>query len=173
MASLGEILRAEREARGLTASEVGAATHIKVQCIEAIEQNDFSRMAAAAYAKGFIKMYAEFLELDPAPLVLEYVEEHGTGRPAITHDAPPPAASNSARPKRSLPELPGWVSKITPQHVAMFVGGLIIFIFLISAVSRFIRPSSEGPDVDVSAEESSLSAGIIGEPPAPYMDHQE
>jgi len=36
------------------------------------EDNDFSRIPAPVYGKGFIKLYAEFLGLDPAPLIAEY-----------------------------------------------------------------------------------------------------
>ena len=69
---LGDILRAEREKKGLTLSDVAEGTRIKVQVLETIENNDFSRIPAPVYGKGFIKLYAEFLGLDPAPLIEEY-----------------------------------------------------------------------------------------------------
>ena len=63
--ALGEQLReAAHAARSLTASEVAAATRMKVQIVEAIEQEDFSKIAAPIYGKGFIKLYAEHVGLD-------------------------------------------------------------------------------------------------------------
>jgi type IV secretory pathway VirB10-like protein len=47
---------------------------MKIQTVEAIEREDFSRMPAAIYCKGFIKLYAEYMGLDPDPLTREYVE---------------------------------------------------------------------------------------------------
>ncbi len=74
--ALGDILRKARESRKLTASQVAQATHMKVQTVEAIEREDFSRMPAAIYCKGFIKLYAEYMGLDPDPLTREYVERY-------------------------------------------------------------------------------------------------
>ena len=72
--ALGHNLRKARESRKLTASQVAVATHMKVQTVEAIEQEDFSGMPAAIYCKGFIKLYAEYMGMDPDPLTREYVE---------------------------------------------------------------------------------------------------
>lgn len=72
--ALGDILRKARESRKLTPSQVAQATHMKIQTVEAIEREDFSRMPAAIYCKGFIKLYAEYMGLDPDPLTREYVE---------------------------------------------------------------------------------------------------
>lgn len=90
--SLGQTLQKARESRKLTASQVAAATHMKVQTVEAIEQEDFSRMPAAIYCKGFIKLYAEYLGLESEPLIREYVERF------ITPPAPPPEAQEDNTP---------------------------------------------------------------------------
>ena len=71
--SLGEKLCNARLARKETASVVAKATRMKVQTVEDIEREDFSRLSAAIYAKGFIKLYAEHVGLDPKPLVDEYM----------------------------------------------------------------------------------------------------
>jgi transcriptional regulator with XRE-family HTH domain len=89
---LGQILRAAREQKGLTLSEVAEGTRIKVQVLEAMEHNDFRPMPAAVYAKGFIKMYAEFIGVDPAPLIAQYVAHHAppSRRPSLqTNSATP------------------------------------------------------------------------------------
>jgi hypothetical protein len=70
--SLGEQLRAARLKRNLTPSQVAARTHMKTAIVEAIEQDDFAKMPAPIYARGFIRMYALQVGLDPAPLLAEY-----------------------------------------------------------------------------------------------------
>lgn len=70
---LGEKLKSARIARGMTASEVAAETRMKVQMVEALENEDFSQVAATIYGKGFIRLYAEQVGLDSAPLIEEYL----------------------------------------------------------------------------------------------------
>lgn len=77
MATLGEQFKAAREAKGVTESEVAISTKILTKIIVAMEADDFSVMAAPTYAKGFIRLYADYLGLDPEPLVAEYVRHHG------------------------------------------------------------------------------------------------
>ena len=76
MATLGEQFRAAREARGLSQTEAGAATKTLTKVIDSMENDDFSEMAAPTYAKGFIRLYATFLNLDSEPLVAEYIEKN-------------------------------------------------------------------------------------------------
>jgi len=78
--TLGQKLKAAREAKGITDSEAAAITKILRRTINALENDDFSHMPAPTYAKGFIRIYADYLGLEPAPLVKEYTEAHA-GRP--------------------------------------------------------------------------------------------
>jgi len=80
--ALGEQLRNARRKMNLTASEVAAATRVKIQLIEDIENENFERIAAPIYGKGFIKLYAEYVALDPRPLIAEY--KHLVGSPVQT-----------------------------------------------------------------------------------------
>jgi hypothetical protein len=70
--AVGAQLREARRKRKETASEVAAATRMKVQIVEAIEREDFSKIAAPIYGKGFIRLFAEHVGLDPGPLIADY-----------------------------------------------------------------------------------------------------
>lgn len=72
--SFGETLRAAREAKGLTTSQLAAATHILVQVIDGLEQENFKRIPAAIYGRGFVKLYCEEVGLDPKPLQAEFLD---------------------------------------------------------------------------------------------------
>jgi len=78
MATPGEQFKAAREAKGVTKSEAGKATRILTKIIRAMEADDFSAMPAPTYAKGFIRLYAEYLGIDPAPLVEDYLANHAS-----------------------------------------------------------------------------------------------
>jgi transcriptional regulator with XRE-family HTH domain len=82
--ALGEILKNARVQRGLTPSDVAENTHMMVQVVEDLEREDFRRVAAPIYGRGFVKLYAEMLELDPEPLIRDFMELYsGTRVPAV------------------------------------------------------------------------------------------
>jgi len=83
MATLGQQLKAAREAKGVSESDAGSATRTLTKVIRAMEADDFSVMPA-----GFIRLYAEYLGLDPAPLVDDYLANHAAGpRPFINESS--------------------------------------------------------------------------------------
>lgn len=98
--ALGEILRNARLQKGLTPSDVAESTHLLIQVVEDLEREDFKRVAAPIYGRGFVKLYAELLELDPVPLIRDFMEIYeGSRAPVIrskpkdaNEEVPPPAA---------------------------------------------------------------------------------
>ncbi len=82
--ALGEILKNARVQRGLTPSDVAENTHLMVQVVEDLEREDFRRVAAPIYGRGFIKLYAGLLELDPEPLIRDFMDLYtGSRAPAV------------------------------------------------------------------------------------------
>ncbi len=70
--TIGEKLRSAREAQGKTIQEASAATRIKPSYLEALEAERFDELGGNVYAKGFLRSYASYLDLDPAALLEEY-----------------------------------------------------------------------------------------------------
>ena len=92
MASLGEELRGEREARGLTIEEVEASLKIQAHYLEAVESGESSMVSDEYYAVPFVRQYADFLGMDPAEAVARYVAETARRqRRAPTRHTSPPA----------------------------------------------------------------------------------
>jgi cytoskeleton protein RodZ len=73
---LGQALREERERRGLSVAAVMEATKISRTNIEAMEAGDRSTLPHPVYAKGFVKSYARFLELDADELCMVVDREY-------------------------------------------------------------------------------------------------
>ncbi len=67
--TIGEVLKAGRDARNLSLEEVSKALHIRVIYLQALEDNAFNILPSLTQARGFIKLYATFLGLDPQELV--------------------------------------------------------------------------------------------------------
>ena len=72
MESVGEKLRQRRQVRGVTLEAVSRTTKLSRAVLTALEEDRFDDLAAPVYVRGFIRVYAEFLELDAAQLVLDH-----------------------------------------------------------------------------------------------------
>ena len=63
---IGEKLRLKREEIGISLEKVAQETNIRIQFLQAIENDQMGKMASPAQAKGFARLYATFLGMDPA-----------------------------------------------------------------------------------------------------------
>ncbi len=67
--SVGEQLRKARLKQGLTIEEAAEATHIRSHYLQALETDDYKSMPSVAQGRGFLRLYANFLDLDARPLI--------------------------------------------------------------------------------------------------------
>jgi transcriptional regulator with XRE-family HTH domain len=74
--SFGEILKEAREAKGLSTSQVASRTHILIKTIEALEEENFSKIPAPIYGRGFVRLYCDCVGIDSKPLIEEYMLIH-------------------------------------------------------------------------------------------------
>lgn len=89
---IGDTLKQERENQNLSLQDVEQGTSIRALYIEAIESGDYDKLPGEVYAKGFIKNYANFLNLDGDALVKQFIQEIS---PATTIPAENPASAES------------------------------------------------------------------------------
>ena len=103
MATIGEQLRQARESRKLTIKQVTQATRLRAHYLQAMEDDDFSAMPSAAQARGFLRLYADFLGLDIDALTNDLSTEF---KPRVTETPSielPPSPSLPARPASPVP----------------------------------------------------------------------
>ena len=97
----GKSLREAREAKGYTVAQIAESTHMLVSIVEGLEKEDFSRIAAPIYGRGFVKLYCEAVGLEAKPFVDEFMEimsgnrdlsirERPVAEPTPVQDVPPP-----------------------------------------------------------------------------------
>jgi hypothetical protein len=72
MLEIGSSLREARRRRELELGQVERATRIRVQQLEALEQERFERLPPDPYRRSFLREYAEFLGLDGDLYASEY-----------------------------------------------------------------------------------------------------
>ena len=66
---LGETLRRARLSKNVTFEDAERVTRIRREYLEALEKEDFGRLPAPVYARGFLRSYAGYLGLDPGQLM--------------------------------------------------------------------------------------------------------
>lgn len=73
----GGLLRAVREAKGITLQEVADSTRISVRYLEAIEGDAHDRLPSATFVKGYVREVSRLLKLDEESVVTGYMRRLG------------------------------------------------------------------------------------------------
>jgi cytoskeleton protein RodZ len=143
--SIGEQLRAQREARGESLRDVENATKIRTRYLTALEADDFATLPAEVYALGFLRSYARHLGLDAEGLVRDWRSRVSASAAAAENpearvpEAPPPspppgppaaAASSSppSRRERTLARPPA------PPRRGAVMGAVIALVVVLAAL---------------------------------------
>lgn len=90
---IGDTLRAEREKQKLSIQDIEKGTSIRSVYIEALENGEYDKLPGEVYAKGFVKNYGNFLNLDGEELVRQFIMEISSV--AVDADNAPPADPNA------------------------------------------------------------------------------
>jgi hypothetical protein len=112
---IGLSLRAARERRGESLAAVANELCIRPDFLQALENEQFGKLPGTAYARAWLRVYAEYLGLDSGPLLAEYAAKH----------EPPPETEIFHRPLPAGHHLP-----VRP----LFALGLATLLFAVGGV---------------------------------------
>jgi transcriptional regulator with XRE-family HTH domain len=146
--SVGERLRAAREARGLTLAQVAAETRIPQRHLQTIEAGDFTALPARTYAISFSKNYARTVGLDADRVAEDVRGELNALDPAPRSRPPGFEPGDPARvPSRAL----AWISA---GAVILLLAGLFAFY------QTYLSPAAELPSLvaQQDAEQAAAAA---------------
>jgi cytoskeleton protein RodZ len=107
--SIGQTLRAAREAQGMSLDDVAAHLRLMHRQIEAMESDDFASLGQSVFARGFVRNYARLLGLVPEDLLARMGGAPSEAAPITQAEPPPPAA---------------WLT--SPWLILMLLGTLIV-----------------------------------------------
>ncbi len=71
---LGQLLRNEREKRGISYAQISEKIRLRPYIIEALENEDWQRLPAPFYVRSFIRSYAHLLGIEQAEAIKLYQE---------------------------------------------------------------------------------------------------
>jgi cytoskeletal protein RodZ len=132
MPTVAEQLRAAREAKQLTISQVAELTKIRTDHLRALEEGNFNAFSAPIYIRGSVKNYATTLKMD-VPKILADLDAELSRTEKFAE--PPPLMEES---KSILDFLMFWLSKLNAK-VAMVAAGIVGLILLVMLVNFLIR----------------------------------
>ena len=109
----GEHLKRERELREVSLDELSKATRISNRFLQALEDEDWTKLPGGVFGHGFVRSIARYLGLSEEALLGEY--------DLARSERLPPAAP---RPEERIPSPPKWI----PAAVVA-VGLLLLILF--------------------------------------------
>lgn len=122
--SLGAFLRRTREERGVTFEEMVESTKISPNNLKALEEDDYTRLPADAFVRGFYGIYAKHFGLDPVEVRERYSQQRKNLAKKSGLQSPAPIQSTNST--SSMAERPS----IASQSV---VGLTLLTIFIVGA----------------------------------------
>jgi len=145
--AIGAILREERLARGIDFEDVEQATKIRARYIEAIEAERWEVLPGRAYARAFLRTYAELLEVDPEPLLAELERDLATAE--ADEELPP-------EPVVQRGTLPGGPTGRFWRRLAAVVAAVLVVVAIAAvALTADDEGGEPGPEPGTQAEEPS------------------
>jgi len=123
--SIGQMLRKEREERGLTPEQAAHQSRVPLRLLQALEADDYRLLPDPAYLTRLLHEYALLLRLDPKALEVEF-------RSAIRR---PPGASLATAPPQPPPLVIPWKQVLWTAGAILIVTPLV-FIALSLASKR-------------------------------------
>ena len=157
MESIGEILREARHQRHASLEDASRATRIKMEILEQLEADEFDRLAAPTYTKGFLRLYAEYLGLDSQSLVDAYLRSQGGLRRQGLHMETDKAIR--ARKPREL--------QLPIRSVGLVVAGLTLAVLAV-VVGKSVLSRRGSPAAQTSTTPQTTTASV--EPDVPKAD---
>ena len=137
MTSVGQHLRALREAKRMSLAEVSRATRVPVASIERIEADRFDELPGEVFVRGFLRAYARALEVPVDDVLARY-----TASRRVAWVTPLPLTS-PVRPARS-------------RRFGVAIAFVLLLILFTLALSIVLRPRGD----DMPQELSLGHAGV-------------
>jgi len=128
-ASPGAILKRCREYHELTLEEVEESTKIGAVYLSALEEDQISQFASLAYLKGFLRIYATYLGLNPDDMIRLYEKLYLPGNSRANQD-PKVSTTSASQPGKKFPI----------QKLAIPAALLILIILTATFINRSPAP---------------------------------
>ncbi|MGF7185750.1 cytoskeletal protein RodZ [Desulfitispora alkaliphila] len=168
---VGQMLKQARKEKGISVREAEEKIKIKGSFIEAIEDEDFSKIPGRIYVIGFLRSYAKFLGLNTEEVVNMYKSEYPEKEPSPVEQE----------------EVKGFEKRNSNAYYVIIASGLVVVLFfgamffsnqqesdnIVSENDAGIsEPINQGEEIEIIDEEEPEPQEETPKPVAEY-DHVE
>jgi cytoskeletal protein RodZ len=153
-------IKEQRERLGRELNYIAALTKIKASYLKAIEEEDFAKLPAEVYTKGYIRQYAKFLEVSPDATIMSYnayLEKLKGATGKKSKENPSPTSQNTApkidMAKKSWKEYlhsKGFSQKLL-LGFSLAIAAVIIYLLIPSKSNVSSAPQKIQTDIQISA----------------------
>lgn len=144
---IGKVFMQARQERRIDLAEAAQSLHIRQVYLEAIEQGNFDILPGHVYTLGFMKKYAEFLNLDYYELQRRLDLRNNTYTTIVVEDIMQPYTMSSYKK-------PIWLS----LTLVMLGGGGYTYFCMYSATKPEVDLISESPPIIEHAKTDQLTS---------------
>ena len=137
MTSVGQHLRALREAKRMSLAEVSRTTRVPVASVERIEADRFDELPGEVFVRGFLRAYARALEVPVDDVLARY-----TASRRVAWVTPLPITS-PVRPARS-------------RRFGVAIAFVLLLILFTLALSIVLRPRGDDMPQELSLGRASV-----------------
>jgi cytoskeleton protein RodZ len=148
--STGRILRAAREAQGLSVDDVTDVLRFSRRQVEAIECDDYKSLPGATLVRGFVRSYAKLLKLAPEPLLA-----------AISPAVPPSAVD--VRPPSNIGVADAGQPMGLSFRPAILLIAVVVMVAAVVGGYFFLNQGSASPTVEPTAAVPAVTAQQVNE----------
>lgn len=140
MKSIGQTLKAARLKKNFTIEDIHKFIKVHPKYIKAMENNDYSIFDGKVHSKGFLKIYAEFLELDLEELLALWRREYEASFDERSHQKDGKLAKlRSLEPDKLV---------ITPSFLIISVVVLMLIVFFSYLFVQY-RQYTDAPSLEI------------------------
>jgi cytoskeleton protein RodZ len=149
---IGAELRAAREAKGLSLGSLAQRTRVQPRTLAAIEVNDIAAIPPRPFGRGFVRAYAQEVNLDPEQTVQNYFSQF----PALQD---PPAQPPRLR-TRLEPDID------PPSHWAGLGAAIVILTAVVAIAVAVGRRNDAASNATSPAANNPAAVGTSGSTPS-------
>lgn len=158
----GSVLREERRSQGLSQEEVGEELRLPVRYVNALETGEYSKLPGDTFARGYLRNYAVFLDIDPVPLLEAYARSTKPKKDAGSETVTKQVKSAVKANDDGREGFPVWV--VIGVAVALILGAWLSGAFQSDEIAGSSEPASAA--VAPRSEATLPDAGMPAETPA-------
>jgi cytoskeleton protein RodZ len=156
--TLGDLLLRTREAQNKTLEEAAKTTHITTTFLRALESNEYDKLPADVFVRGYIRIYASYLGLDSEDTLHHYfAQEKISPAPSVTNPYRPDDINSRIFDRTSI-----FIKKKSSKALPITILLAILILFYILGV--FFRSKEQLPELKPKPDFSSSLIETLPQP---------